>query len=165
MTAKLLPSLDRLRQLLDCDPATGLLTWKQRPHPKARIEVGSVAGCITPTAVVVKIDGAIHKAHRIVWLMVRGEPVPEKIDHEDTDPLHNWIDNLRAATTSQNGANAGLYSSNKSGVKGVCWYAAIGKWRAYLRNQRIGDFDTLEQAAAARRETFAREYGAFARHG
>ena len=163
MTAKPIP-LDRIRALLDYDPATGTLTWKQKPHHKSCVKIGSIAGCVTPTAVIVKIDQSIYKVHRIVWALERGEPVPAFIDHEDTNVTHNWIGNLRAATVPQNGANVGMYSTNKSGVKGVCWYAAIGKWRATVGRKCVGDFDTLEEAARARRAAFQERYGEFARH-
>lgn len=47
-------------------------------------------------------------------------------------------------------------SNNTSGVKGVSFDKRIGKWKAYIRIARkcqsLGYFDTVEEAAQARRE-------------
>jgi hypothetical protein len=108
-----------------------------------------------------------YRAHRLVWLYVHGEPVPNVIDHVDHNKLNNRISNLRAATKSQNGANMRMRNANTSGVKGV-GRVGKGQFRARVmlhgKEIHLGRFDTLEEAAKARFEAASRLHGPFARH-
>lgn len=71
------------------------------------------------------------------------------VDHRDRDGLNNQRSNLRIATSSQNlGNSAGKYT-RRSRFKGVGWEMARCKWRASIRNEHIGRFDTEEGAARA----------------
>lgn len=80
-------------------------------------------------------------------------------DHADRDRLNNRRNNLRAVTHRVNGRNIGLRSDNTSGVMGVIWDKANGKWRAQLeqlvggcrRNIYLGSFTSKDSAVAARR--------------
>ena len=58
-----------------------------------------------------------------------------------------------------------LQSNNKSGVRGVFYYAREEKWRAVIGFQKktifLGDYDTLEEAAAARKRAEAEIYEPF----
>jgi hypothetical protein len=87
------------------------------------------------------------------------------IDHRNRNKLDNTRDNLREATSSQNRINSDkLYGHNTSGVKGV--YLRFGKWTAYInKNGRrfvLGTFNTIEQAASARKAAEKRMFGEFA---
>lgn len=68
--------------------------------------------------------------------------------------LPSYLDGLRAGK---------LASNNTSGVRGVTWHAATRKWRARMqrdgRTVTIGCYDTIEDAAKARAEAVARQYG------
>jgi len=44
--------------------------------------------------------------------------------------------NLREVSQSCNLRNASQRSDNKSGVKGVCWVKATGKWRSYIFHKK-----------------------------
>jgi hypothetical protein len=94
---------------------------------------------------------------------------PVTVDHIDGDKQNNHIDNLRAATPSQNGANQFLTKANKSGVKGVSWAKKSNKWNACIRvngkNKNLGYFVDLEDAKDF--VVLAREmtYQEFANHG
>lgn len=61
-----------------------------------------------------------------------------------------------------------MNSRNTSGVNGVSWNKAARKWEANIkinnRSKRLGCFDTVEEAAAARRAADLR-YGFTDRHG
>lgn len=103
----------------------------------------------------------------IVTLMGLGRC--SQIDHEDHDGLNNRRSNLRPATRYQNGQNTRRPRNNTSGVKGVSWSAAAGKWLAqvgaYNYNHRLGLFEDINDAEAAVRAARERLHGEFACHG
>ena len=125
-----------------------------------------MAGSLKDGEVTICLDYVEYRAHRLIWKMVYGDPVPDEIDHRDTDPHNNRIDNLRAADSGQNHANNSFSWSN-TGVRGVS-RKQDGKFQAYLSFRRktihLGFFDTLEEAMAARRKAAEEIYGEFARH-
>jgi HNH endonuclease/AP2 domain len=178
MAPKTLPPRELLRQLLDYDPATGIFTWKPRPREmfatkrgfsvwNARFTGKPAGGSLSTGHVLIrfKSNGGGYLAHRLAWLLVYGEPVPPGIDHWDCNPLNNRISNLRAATQSQNTANAGMRSDNSTGAKGVRRHKE--KYTARITcegtNFYLGIYDTVEEAAAVYREAAIRLYGKFAR--
>lgn len=84
-------------------------------------------------------------------------------DHISRDTLDNRRQNLRPATTSENGRNRAKQSNNTSGFIGVCRYG--DKWGARIWNKgkliHLGIFSTPEAAALARDAAVKREYGEF----
>ena len=178
MALKTLPPRALLRELLHYDVTTGQFTWLPRPRAMFRNEqnfllwntryAGKVAGGRRGQANYWYI--AVHHiqyfAHRLVWLYVHGDPMPDCIDHIDGNPLNNRFSNLRASTKAQNCANMRLRDANTSGVKGVGPYK--GRWRARImvnfKDHHLGYFDTLEEAAKARFDAAVRLHGAFAKH-
>ena len=61
-----------------------------------------------------------HLVHRLVGLAFIPNPNNrETIDHIDKNPSNNHIDNLRWATSVQQGQNTGKRKDNQSGFKGV----------------------------------------------
>ncbi len=89
----------------------------------------------------------------------------QDVDHVNGDGLDNTQGNLRLASCAQNAQNRRLYSSNKTGYKGVYkrgrkWAASIGVNR---RSINLGVFETPELAAAAYNEAAARHFGEYAR--
>ena len=143
----------------------GQLYWKK---PRIGIKVGSPAGHKRADGYyMTSIDGKLVYVHRVIYGMVHGH-IPKVIDHINGNPSDNRIENLRAATTSQNTFNAGLRSTNKSGVKGVCWHKQSNKWRAqiYLNGKQkfLGTFDDLHLAEQAAIEARNQYHGEFARH-
>lgn len=89
-----------------------------------------------------------------------------QVDHINQDPLDNRRENLRLATASQNQANRGAQSNNKSGYKGVYYRKGHGVWVAQIniknRHITIGNFATKEAAAAAYAECEKKLFGEFA---
>jgi hypothetical protein len=128
----------------------GVLYWKQTAlSPKMR---GKKAGSLERKGyIVLYFNGKAHKCHRLIFLMHHGY-LPHIVDHINGDPLDNRIENLRAATHTQNTNNAGPRKGTRSGLKGVSQIAS-GKWQAAIRAEGrrlyLGAFDTPELAHVA----------------
>ena len=69
-------------------------------------------------------------AHRVVWALATGAWPEVEIDHRNGIRDDNRLSNLREATRSQNKHNVGLSRRNTSGLRGVSWFRAGGRWRA-----------------------------------
>lgn len=165
-----------IRQLLHYDAETGVFTWRPRPasmfvggkRPAAYMAAtwnarfaGKPAGSVSKNGYVYfLILGEKRLAHRVAWLYVTGEWPKEQIDHENLIRHDNSFANLRPATSSQNGFNRSPTKRNKSGVKGVFWFARTRRWLAYVdagrRRHYLGYFknkaDAEIAAKAARNE-------------
>lgn len=89
-----------------------------------------------------------------------------KTDHADRNGLNNQRHNLRAATNQQNLSNIGPKRQNRSGFKGVSWFAARGKWIATIqvngRSKALGYFTSAEAAAKAYNDAAVEHFGEFA---
>ena len=86
----------RLKKLLSYNTDTGEFRWRVTRRGAAR--AGSVAGCVRHDGYVrIAIDGKRYLAHRLAWLYVHGELVPE-LDHANGVRSDNRLDNLRPAT-------------------------------------------------------------------
>lgn len=153
---------ERLRSLLDYDPATGVFLWRVRRGPSAL--AGSIAGHIIAGGYrLIGVDGTEYYAHRLAWLYVHGAWPTGHIDHQNVTPGDDRISNLREATRSQNLANRPAQSNNTSGLKGVSFHKGAGRWRATIQHKYLGLFDTAEEAHAAYRAAASRVFGEFAR--
>lgn len=138
-------TVDRVRELLDYDPFTGVLTWRVS---RQRVKKGSVAGASMRSGHLrVKLDGKDYLAHRIAWLHWYGKEPPPLLDHRDRQPANNAIANIRPATKAQNGQNRD--------ASGVSFHEATKKWRAYITHNgvtaHLGVFQTMDAALSARR--------------
>jgi HNH endonuclease/AP2 domain len=168
-----------VRELLDYDPETGVLTWKQRERKWFNAEIRwrqwntRYAGKRAFTYVhkgylVGKILGIRTSAHQLAFLWKTGR-WPYEVDHRNTIGTDNRWKNLREATKAQNAWNQGLRVSNTSGFKGVYWAKKIRKWRAQInidsRRTALGQFDTPEEAHAAWCAVAQALHGDFARYG
>lgn len=158
---------DRVKEVLDYNPNTGLFTWRQRLAPRG--PVGSVAGCKDKhrgNRVFIRIDGVLYLAHRLAWLYIFGW-MPDTIDHINGDPSNNSIANLRVASQMQNVWNSNVRSDNTSGIKGVRFDASRGKWSARLKvNGKfvlLKRFDNKEEAVFAYESTSAKYHSEFKR--
>lgn len=151
----------RLREVLDYDAETGVFTWRG----SARLGWnGRVAGRNDHGYVRMSIDHAPYYAHRLAWLYVHGEWPPKDLDHRDRNRKNNAIANLRPCGMSENLANAKRATNNTSGHKGV--YRSRKKWRAAIgvngASVHIGQYNTIDEAIAARRSFAVAMYGEFA---
>ena len=90
----------------------------------------------------------------------------EQTDHRNHNGLHNWRDNLRACTNSENQYNQRPQENCSSAFKGVHWDKYKYKWRSHIRKNGkryfLGYFVSETEAAKAY-DTKAKElFGEFA---
>lgn len=160
---------ERVREVLSYEQETGIFTWLVRTG--LRVRIGSVAGCIREDDGYrqIRIDGEIYLAHRLAYFWMTGKWPAETVDHMNRDRDDNRWCNLRAASYSQNNANAISRSSSKTGLKGVSfapqakrrpWAARICKNR---KHKHLGYFATPEEAHAAYDRAARDLHGEFAR--
>ena len=111
----------------------------------------------------VKHQGVFTGAHRIIFFLHHGF-FPEMVDHIDGNVSNNSIENLRAATRSQNGMNSKHYASNTSGYKNVYKnkhsFTVRLKVDGKLRN--FGNYEDIEFAGLVAEEARAKFHGQFA---
>ena len=131
------------------DPDTGLLWWREAGRGKQLDR--PVGANLNDKCLQVQLLGTFYKAHRIIWSMVHGDPVPDIIDHIDRNPFNNKLNNLRAATYSLNNLNRNM---------GVTYRR--GRWRVCFRG--LDETYATEVEARARREQLLREHGVIDAH-
>jgi len=139
---------DRLKEVLDYNPETGLFLWKL---PSGNRLSGDEAGSFDSRGYVrISIDRVRHRAHRLAILYMDGYMPKDTVDHVDRVHWHNWRSNLRESQQM----NCSMLRNNTSTIKGVSWHQGKGKWSAYVVVDKIlrhlGDYDTILDAAYAR---------------
>lgn len=164
MAERRLLTAERLREVLDYDPDTGVFRW--RIQSSNRVLVGSVAGTSHKKGYVsIGVDGAHYLAHRLAWLYVHGAFPVDQIDHKDGDKANNSIRNLRPCTNSQNHANKPVRARDLP--RGVTFAKERNRYIAQLwvngRSIYLGRHKTPESAHAAYLEGARKHFGEFAR--
>lgn len=165
MRSKSLPSVETLRQLIDYDAFSGIVTIKQKRSGKG--VVGAEPSKNNCGYFQLYLEGKTFSVHRLVWKLYYGEDPSGDIDHINGDRSDNRIDNLRIATRTQNNQNSKIRKDNSSGVKGVHFFTRTQKWQAYIDLNRkrisLGYFHDLESAKKARLEAEDKYHGSYAR--
>ena len=182
--AKPLPTQELLRKLLDYDPETGALIWRERTPDMFTAATRSAewqcknwnSGYVGKPALnsLAKhgyLRGTLlqkHQyAHRIIWKWMTGEE-PNIIDHINGTRNDNHWKNLRSGSQSQNMQNARMRSNNTSGTLGVTWHTTAQIWtaRIQINNHKIflGNFNNIKDAIAARKAAEIK-YGFHPNHG
>jgi len=162
-----------VRSRFDYDHRTGVLTWRSIPanvrqqHAFNTKWSGKAAGTLDEKGYIrVKLNGRRYRAHRLGWLHFYGSWPTGLLDHADGVGDHNWIDNLRDATGSQNAANQPRQQNKKCDLKGVGLYRD-GRYHARIRVEgtlkQLGRFTTAEAAHAAYVSAAKQYFGDFAR--
>jgi len=139
---------DRLKELLDYDPSTGIFTWRKN---KSSVKAGDIAGGKTCNGyVTICIDGSPVLAHRLAWFYCFKEWPEKGIDHINRDRSDNRLDNLREVDQTLNNFNATVRKDNTTGYRGV--YVHGSGYRARVtyqgKNHNLGTFETVEEAAS-----------------
>jgi hypothetical protein len=155
---------EKLRERFFYDPLTGDFAWRSPPH---NCKKGAVTGrTIGNGSREVRFKDSYRSAHRLAWLYMYGQWPDGNLDHINGNRADNRISNLRIATWSQNGANKGRQTNNKSGFKGVC-RTRRGGWQAQIKKDGkvlfLGVHKTPEEAHAAYCKAATKLHGAFAR--
>ena len=145
--------VERLKDVLDYSPESGLLFWRKRLS--IRINKGDVAGCRGLRGyIILKVDGVGLFAHRAAWAIYYGSWPNGIIDHIDRDRTNNKICNLRISNAADNAHNCSIRKNNTSGVHGVSFDKRSGKWLAKICINRkqifLGHFERIEDARIAR---------------
>lgn len=175
MATRILPTPEELRQLLDYDPATGVLTWKARSGDDRETRrfntnfAGRPANCKFTSGymrVCIRREGFL--AHRVAWAISHGSWPETPIDHINGVKSDNRLSNLRQATPAQNAKNRTLNKNNRSGCSGVVWRERHQHWQANIRSAgktiHLGVFSAKFDAILARLLA-EKELGFTMRHG
>ena len=148
---------DRLMEVLDYDPETGIFTWQIQPGSRSDM-VGKRAGYYGPGRYrSITVDGVGYLEHRLAWLFVHGRFPPDQMDHINRNRSDNRLENLREATRSQNQRNRLAYS----GLKGCWWHSRDRRWIARCGTTNLGSFHTEKEAYEAYCEAAKVKYGEF----
>lgn len=115
----------------------------------------------------VMINYKNYMVHRIIYLLEH-KKMPVCVDHIDGNKTNNKIENLRAATYSQNGYNRLKKENTLTNLKNITYCKTRKKYKVQLKvndkNQHFGYFKNLDDAklkAITVRNEYCKE---FARH-
>lgn len=172
---------EQVRELIDYDPETGILTWRAR---KLRVGLERIDkgwntrftgkragrpdrnGHIWVGIAYEELKTSNFAAHRLAWAHYYGEWPNTGIDHINRNSSDNRIANLRLADQTRNSQNSSLRSDNTSGVKGVYWVSKEQKWAAFINiNKKVtqlGRYESKEEAIRVRQDAAKRYFGEFA---
>lgn len=159
--AKSTLSVERLREVLDYDAATGVFRWKIELGTRTR--VGAEAGFICDQGYrTIRIDRSNYTAGRLAWAYVHGCWPKLFVDHMNGDRADNRLTNLREASKSVNVQNQRrAMKTNQSGFLGVTLRPSTATKRKGSRagfsasihvggkNIYLGNFSTAEAAHEA----------------
>jgi hypothetical protein len=144
---------DRIREVLDYSPETGLFIWK--PNQKNKKLIGKAAGTITQFGYIrICIDGKRYMAHRLAWYITYGHFDSGEIDHINHIKTDNRIANLRLVSKSVNQQNKFLPNSNSStGILGVSYKTRSDKYIVTIcidgKNRYAGSYRNVRDAEQA----------------
>lgn len=178
-------TVELLRQLIDYNPETGSLTWKPRSaelfcgtqqSPEHSAKIWNSANAGKPALACQNGNGYLHgaifgqtiTAHKAAWAIHYGRWPEFGIDHEDGAKHNNRIGNLRDVPDAINAKNQKRNVRNTSGVTGVHFNRATGKWVASIRGGgkmiNLGYYPTIEEATSVRKAAEV-EYQFHPNHG
>ena len=108
------------------------------------------------------------KLHRLVVEAFVGRLEPrEQVDHINGNPSDCRVSNLRVVTGAQNAKNRRINQNNTAGAKGVHLHKRSQKYVARIqvdgKRLQLGEFTSLEAAAAAYRSAALLHFGPLAR--
>ena len=142
---------EEVRRLLDYDPETGELRWKE--WKKGR-KMDVAVGATSYGYLVIRINGRLYRNHRVIWLWYYGYFPENEIDHINRVKSDNRLSNLREVSHTCNSRNCGMDPRNKTGVRGVSWIEKKGKWQVSIKAANkfrdLGRYEALTEAVAHR---------------
>lgn len=161
--------IELMSRLLEYNPFTGLLYWKERVpvcdkdahgvksfnkrYAGKEVDANKHKNNHGNTYKKIKVNGEMYLYHRICWCLAKKEQ-PLFIDHINGDGMDNRIENLRSVDVTENNRNMRKNKLNKTGYMGVYRYGNTSRWVAYIwtKNKQVnlGIYDTKSEAVAAR---------------
>lgn len=154
-----LPSQAYLTQCLRYHEADGSLAWVLRPlehfpSPAAwrrwnAQRAGQSAGFVDRSGYIrIGLDGNKYAAHRVIWVLCKGNDPSDTLDHINGVKHDNRLSNLRVATSSQQRRNQ-LFRA----TQGFTRVGALFQAQIYIDGARIllGTYATEAEARAAYR--------------
>lgn len=151
---------ERLVEVLDLDPATGIFVWKVARSN--RVKVGSRAGVLHQASGgrYISIDNEKFMAHRLAFFYVNKRWPNTDVRPIDGDYDHCAIDNLKEVSRVELAHQRDLVANNTSGFAGVS-RAKFDRWQAKItwNYEQIGlggNFETAEEASAVYEEAARR---------
>lgn len=156
------------QDIVDCfEYRDGYLYWKGVSHPNKQSMIDKPAGSIHKTGYWhITWRGKVYKAHRLIF-MLHHDYFPKEVDHINGDRADNRLENLRAATRSENQCNRNALSSNTSGYPGVSWHKKSKAWcvRVMKNGKTVVQqyFKDLELAGLVSVEARSLYHGKFAK--
>jgi len=156
---------ERLKELFNLDPETGVMYWNVRPGSRGGPKIGDVAGCLSRGYWRIKIGTKLYQRSHLVFLFYTGIAA-KQLDHRNRIKIDDRPDNLRTATTTENARNA-IWSKASCLPKGVTWRDRLNPFRADIQVNGcpiyLGSFPAAELAHAAYCAAAERHFGEFAR--
>jgi len=155
----------KLKELIDYDPDTGVFRWKVS---RGRSKRGTVAGSQTSRGYLsIRIDSKHYLNHRLAWLYMTGGWPSALMDHVNCDQLDNRFCNLREATPSQNTWNSRKKQNCKNNLKGARWDERYSSWYASIgvsgKKKYLGKFNSEQEAHQAYVKAAKELHGEYAR--
>ena len=123
-------TLERLKELLEYDPETGVFRWLIKSGSKS---AGSIAGTSHKDGCCfrIMIDRKCYRSHILAWFYMTGEWPPSEIDHRNTIGTDNRWKNIRLSDRYKNMQNQRrAHRNSKTGLLGV--HKCGGKYRARI---------------------------------
>ncbi|HDB9961155.1 TPA: HNH endonuclease [Escherichia coli] len=167
LNKNLLMSVGDIRDLIDYNPETGVLTAKVN---FAGRQEGAIIGSQTWQGYYAfSLFGKKCFAHRLAWLLHYGEWPSQPIDHINGIKKDNSIRNLRLCSLSQNQFNKPTQKNNTTGVKGVYWNKRDKRYVASVqfngKKYSAGHHKDIESAKEAVMKLREKLAGEFTNHG
>lgn len=143
---------EKVREMFDYDPETGILTWRISRYPS---KAGDVVESLDERGYNrVHINRKGYRAHRIIWLWYYGFFPENGIDHINRNCGDNRINNLREVSYQCNARNSKLPDNNRSGIRGVCIDRRRNKFLSSMMVNKktcyFGMYNDLTEAVAHR---------------
>ncbi len=148
MKIKELPPIEVLRELLEYDSETGIITWKVTRSRLAK--AGTEAGYVNKNTGyrVIQVCRKNYATSRIAWALHYNEdPYPYEIDHINRNRVDNTIGNLRLANRSEQ-----LRNQRPKGISKEKHIAKVSKygWQVMIGKEYHGFRKTLDEAIILR---------------